>query len=30
MNSVDVEDLVDTGADVNTLSQVSWNADWPL
>ena len=30
MNGVNIEGLVDTGADVNILSQKSWNLDWPL
>ena len=30
MNGVDKECLVDTGADINILSQKSWNPDWPL
>ena len=30
MNGVDIEGLVDTGADVSILSQKSWNPDWPL
>lgn len=30
MNAVDIEGLVDTGADVSTRSQKSWNPDWLL
>lgn len=30
MNGVNIEGLVDIGADVNILSQKSWNLDWPL
>ena len=30
MNGIDIEGLVDTGADVSILSQKSWNLDWPL
>ena len=30
MNGVDIEVLVDTGSDINMLSQLSWNPDYPL
>lgn len=30
MNGVDIEGLVDTGADISILSQNSWNPDQPL
>ena len=29
MTSIDIEGLVDTGADVSILPQNSWDVDWP-